>query len=90
MHECISIHVGQTSVRIGNACWKLYYLKHGMQPEGQMPSYKTIGGGNDSFNTFLSETGAGKQVPQVVIVDVEPTVTDKVCTGVYCQLFYPE
>lgn len=27
-----------------------------------MPSDKTIGGGDDSFNTFFSETGAGKHV----------------------------
>ena len=29
----------------------------GIQPDGQMPSDKTIGGGDDSFNTFFSETG---------------------------------
>nr|GMD49782.1 PHD finger protein ALFIN-LIKE 3-like [Ipomoea batatas]GMD56835.1 PHD finger protein ALFIN-LIKE 3-like [Ipomoea batatas]GME02063.1 PHD finger protein ALFIN-LIKE 3-like [Ipomoea batatas] len=31
------------------------------QSDGQMPSDKTIGGGDDAFNTFFSETGAGKQ-----------------------------
>ena len=39
-----------------------------------MPSDKTIGGGDDSFNTFFSETGAGKHVPRAVFVDLEPTV----------------
>jgi len=29
-----------------------------------MPSDKTIGGGDDAFNTFFSETGAGKHVPR--------------------------
>ncbi len=43
--ECISIHVGQADVQIGNACWELYCLEHGIQPDGQMPSDKTIGGG---------------------------------------------
>ena len=38
------------------------------------PSDKTIGGGDDSFNTFFSETGAGKHVPRAVFVDLEPTV----------------
>jgi tubulin alpha len=28
-----------------------------------MRSDKTIGGGDDSFNTFFNETGAGKHVP---------------------------
>jgi hypothetical protein len=51
-----------------------YCLEHGIQPDGQMPSDKTIGGGDDSFNTFFSETGAGKHVPRCVFVDLEPTV----------------
>ena len=42
-----------------------------------MPSDKTIGGGDDSFNTFFSETGAGKHVPRTVFVDLEPTVVGK-------------
>uniref|UniRef100_A0A672ZH01 Uncharacterized protein n=1 Tax=Sphaeramia orbicularis TaxID=375764 RepID=A0A672ZH01_9TELE len=88
--ECISVHVGQAGVQIGNACWELYCLEHGIQPDGQMPSDKTIGGGDDSFNTFFSETGAGKHVPRAVFVDLEPTVIDEVRTGTYRQLFHPE
>ncbi|KAI5609112.1 tubulin alpha-1C chain, partial [Silurus asotus] len=90
LRECISIHVGQAGVQIGNACWELYCLEHGIQPDGQMPSDKTIGGGDDSFNTFFSETGAGKHVPRAVFVDLEPTVIDEVRTGTYRQLFHPE
>uniref|UniRef100_A0A452QEE9 Tubulin/FtsZ GTPase domain-containing protein n=1 Tax=Ursus americanus TaxID=9643 RepID=A0A452QEE9_URSAM len=66
MREFISIHVGQAGVQIGNACWELCCLEHGIQPDGQMPSDKTIRGGVDSFNTFFSETGAGKHVPRAV------------------------
>ena len=72
--ECISVHVGQAGVQMGNACWELYCLEHGIQPDGQMPSDKTIGLETDSFNTFFSETGAGKHVPRAVFVDLEPTV----------------
>ena len=54
-----------------------------------MPSDKTVGG-EDSFNTFFSETGAGKHVPRAVFVDLEPTVIDEVHTGTYHQLFHPE
>ena len=53
-------------------------MEHGIQPDGQMPSDKTIGGGDDSFNTFFSETGAGKHVPRAVFVDLEPTVVGKI------------
>ena len=79
-------------------CFKLFNirnsffisLEHGIQPDGQMPSDKTIGGGDDSFNTFFSETGAGKHVPRAVFVDLEPTVVDEVRLGTYRQLFHPE
>jgi len=90
MREAIAIHVGQGGVQVGNACWELFCLEHGIQPDGQMPSDKTIGGGDDSFNTFFSETGAGKHVPRCVFVDLEPTVIDEVRTGTYRQLFHPE
>ncbi|XP_008404808.1 tubulin alpha-1B chain-like [Poecilia reticulata] len=55
-----------------------------------MPSDKTAGRGDDSFNTFFSETGSGKHVPRAVYVDLEPTVIDEVRTGTYHQLFHPE
>ncbi len=90
MREKISVHIGQAGCQIGNTCWKLYCLEHGIQPDGQMPSDKTIGGGDDSFNTFFSETGAGKHVPRAVFVDLEPTVVDEVRIGTYRQLFHPE
>ncbi|XP_010139959.1 PREDICTED: tubulin alpha-5 chain [Buceros rhinoceros silvestris] len=75
---------------MGNTCWELYCLEHGIQPDGQMPSDKTIGGGDDSFTTFFCETGAGKHVPRAIFVDLEPTVIDEVRGGVYRQLFHPE
>ena len=90
MRECICIHIGQCGIQVGNACWELFCLEHGIQPDGQMPSDKTIGGGDDAFNTFFSETGAGKHVPRCVFVDLEPTVVDEVRTGTYRQFFHPE
>ena len=51
MRECLSIHVGQAGVQIGNACWELYCLEHGIGPDGVMPSEKTVG--DDSFSTFF-------------------------------------
>ncbi|KAH7440399.1 hypothetical protein KP509_04G105400 [Ceratopteris richardii] len=54
---------------IGNACWELYCLEHGIQPDGQMPSDKTVGGGDDAFNTFF------------IFLDLEPTVIDELISG---------
>ncbi|XP_037087269.1 tubulin alpha-1C chain-like [Pollicipes pollicipes] len=89
MREVISVHVGQAGVQMGNACWELYCLEHGIMPDGQMPSDESIGVADDSFNTFFSETGSGKHVPRAVFVDLEPTVVDEVRTGTYRQLFHP-
>ena len=66
-----------TVLQVGNACWELYCLEHGIQPDGQMPSDKTIGGGDDAFNTFFSETGAGKHVPRCVFLDLEVRPPDR-------------
>uniref|UniRef100_M4CDH9 Tubulin alpha chain n=1 Tax=Brassica campestris TaxID=3711 RepID=M4CDH9_BRACM len=90
MREIISIHIGQAGIQVGNSCWELYCLEHGIQPDGMMPSDTTVGVAHDAFNTFFSETGAGKHVPRAVFVDLEPTVIDEVRTGTYRQLFHPE
>merc|ERR1711970_1686373 len=88
MRECISVHIGQAGCQIGNACWELYCLEHGIQPDGHMPSDKAFG--DESFTWVFSETGAGKHVPRAVFVDLEPSVIDEVRTGTYRQLFHPE
>ncbi|XP_046350073.2 tubulin alpha-1 chain-like [Haliotis rufescens] len=90
MRECISVHIGQAGVQIGNACWELYCLEHGIQPDGQMPSDKTIGGVDDSFNTFFSETGSGKHVPRALFIDTDNSSVDAIRNGSYRQLFDPE
>uniref|UniRef100_A0A914YFL6 Tubulin/FtsZ GTPase domain-containing protein n=1 Tax=Panagrolaimus superbus TaxID=310955 RepID=A0A914YFL6_9BILA len=59
MREVVSLHVGQAGVQIGNACWELYCLEHGIQPDGLMPADTTVGVEDASFNTFFSETQAG-------------------------------
>lgn len=73
------------------ACRELYCLEHGIQTNSQIPSNETIcRGGDDSFNTFFSETWAGKHLPCAVFVDLELTVIGEVSMGTYWQLFHPE
>ena len=64
---------------MGNACWELYCLEHGIQPDGLMPTDTSVGEevDTDEFNTFFSETGGGKHVPRAIFVDLEPTVIGK-------------
>jgi tubulin alpha len=90
MRECISIHLGQGGIQVGNQCWELYCLEHGIQPDGTMPADSSIGTENDSFNTFFSETSSGKHVPRAVYVDLEPSVCDEVRSSTYKDLYHPE
>jgi len=93
MRECISIHLGQAGIQVGNNCWELYCLEHGIDTNGDMPAdneHGTKGGNDDSFSTFFSETSMGKHVPRAVFVDLEPTVCDEVRTGKYSKLYHPE
>jgi tubulin alpha len=78
----------QAAVQIGNACWELYCLEHGIQPDGKMPSDNTIGVGDDYFNTLFSELVL--EAPRTVFVDLEPTVVENVRTGTYRLLLRPE
>ena len=68
---------------MGNACWELYCLEHGILPDGMMPQDDNNIEGDDSFNTFFMETQGGKHVPRAVFVDLEPTVVGK------CNILVP-
>jgi len=87
MREVISIQVGQAGVQIGNACWELYTIEHGLSPDGRPldPTRSDIG-----YSTFFSETGSGKYVPRSLYVDLEPGCIEDVRSGPYRSLFHPE
>jgi len=89
MREVISIHVGQAGVQIGNSCWELYCLEHGLNPDGTL-SADSVSASDDSFSTFFSSTGSGRHVPRAIFVDLEPSVIDSVRSSQYRQLFHPE
>ena len=40
---------------MGNACWDLYCLEHGLLPDGTLSP--NTPDNDDSFSTFFSETG---------------------------------
>ncbi|KAL3103902.1 hypothetical protein niasHT_022417 [Heterodera trifolii] len=86
MREVISLHMGQAGVQIGNACWELYCLEHGIQPDGRMPADESVGVEDHSYKTFFSETPSGKHVPRSIFVDLESTVVDEIRTGTYRQV----
>uniref|UniRef100_A0AAR5QGW9 Tubulin alpha chain n=2 Tax=Dendroctonus ponderosae TaxID=77166 RepID=A0AAR5QGW9_DENPD len=89
MRECISVHIGQAGVQIGNSMWELYCLEHGIQPDGTILPQKEVRSDN-CYGTFFSEVENGKMVPRAIMVDLEPTVVDEVRTGYYKKLYHPE
>ena len=61
---------------MGNACWELYCLEHGINPDGQAKTNDADHTDNNEpfANTFFGETSSGKFVPRAVYADLEPTV----------------
>merc|ERR1712112_442918 len=86
--ECISLHIGQAGCQIGQACWELYGLEHGIMPDGKLGT--TAAACDNDYSAFYQETGAGRYVPRSVFLDLEPSVIDEIRTGTYRQLFRPE
>jgi len=77
MREVISMHIGQAGVQIGNSCWELYCLEHGIGPDGYLLENREVSK-DSSHSTFFSQTGGGKHVPRSLMIDLEPTVIDQV------------
>ncbi|KYK63785.1 putative alpha-tubulin I, partial [Toxoplasma gondii TgCatPRC2] len=93
MREIISLHIGQAGVQVGNACWELFCLEHGIGSGGRRVDQ--VNGGDfissdSSFNAFFAETAQKQYVPRCVMVDLEPTVVDDVRKGSYGKLFHPD
>jgi tubulin alpha len=86
MREIISLHIGQAGIQLGNSCWELYCLEHGISHDGSLlPDYKP----SRHLTTFFNETGSGKYVPRNIFMDLEPSVIDEVKSGPYSKLFHP-
>ena len=88
MREVISIHIGQAGCQIGESCWELYCLEHGLEPNGRLPEYSQHGK-EESLSTFYNNTGSGQYVPRAVFVDLEPSVIDNIRNSPYRKLYHP-
>eukprot|EP01097_Dermamoeba_algensis_P002054 TRINITY_DN1818_c0_g3_i2.p1 TRINITY_DN1818_c0_g3~~TRINITY_DN1818_c0_g3_i2.p1 ORF type:complete len:448 (-),score=109.18 TRINITY_DN1818_c0_g3_i2:234-1577(-) len=88
MREVISLHIGQAGIQLGNSCWELFCLEHGVEADGQLQKNGKDAG--KAFQTFFQVSSAGRCVPRSVMVDLEPTVVDEVKTGKYGKLFASE
>lgn len=82
----MSLHVGQAGVQIGEACWELFTLEHGVNVDGTLMDDVKV---DDNMKTFFSDTQTGKVVPRVLFVDLEQSVVSSVMTGQYRSLYNP-
>lgn len=67
--ECISLHIGQAGIQLGNVLWDLFCLEHGITKDGSLKKHT-----DEGYATFFSATESEKQVPRAIMVDLEPTV----------------
>jgi tubulin alpha len=90
MKELISIHVGAAGVQLGNACWDLFCLEHGVLSDGSLASSSIGGEGQEALRSVFSVSAAAKCSPRAVYVDTDPTVINEVRTGATQDLFQSE
>lgn len=77
--------------QIASACWELYCLEHGIQPDGTMCQDNNLDNDSNAFFSccYCHSTKVLKCVPRVVLVDLEPIPIDEIRTGCYRALFDP-
>ena len=95
MREIITIHIGQAGCQLGNKCWELFCLEHGIQPdghisEGSLGKRSKLVGSDTAYNAFFQELQNGHNVPRSIFVDTEPTVIDEIKTSEYKHLYHPQ
>ena len=83
MREIICLHVGQAGIQVGNSCWELFCIEHGISPSGEI-----LNPSEDSrSSTLFSESCSGKYTPRAVFMDLEPSVINEMRRGPYSSLF---
>jgi tubulin alpha len=63
MNEIVCLHIGQAGCQIGHACWELFCLEHGIQPDGTILNNKS----DQSMLTFFEDIGY-KYTPRMLYI----------------------
>ena len=87
MREIISIHLGQAGVQIGESCWSLLSLEHGIEPNGEKNLKDIFNIGIYDNETFFSENNE-KYVSRSIFFDLDPSVINDIKIGKYKDLFH--
>ncbi|XP_045461778.1 tubulin alpha-2 chain-like [Harmonia axyridis] len=86
MADIISLHIGQAGIQIGNSCWELYSIEHGIDKDGRRDEHTE----DDKCSTFFSETDSGRFSPKAIFIDLEPSVIDSIKMGPMKGMYHPD
>lgn len=87
MREVISIHIGQAGCQIGNSCWPLFSLEHGVLADGTLGPAQNV---DENMTTFFQDTQQGRVVPRNIFIDLEDSVINEIRSGLYKHLYHPQ
>lgn len=85
--EIISLQIGQAGVQMGDTCWELYCLEHGINCDGSVKSENAV---DENTTTFFAESSCGKFVPNSIFIDLEPSVIDEIRNGSHREMYRPQ
>ena len=80
------IHIGKEGIELGEACWELFCLEHGISPYGSALPENIVG----KVDSLFGLASNYKYVPRSIFIDSESSLVDKIKIGRYKNLFLPE
>ncbi|CAL6049850.1 Beta-tubulin_2 [Hexamita inflata] len=87
MKEILTIQVGQCGNNLASSFWEGAILEHQIQNDGLLiDPLEPVG----NQGVYFQEASNGRHVPRSVLVDLEPTIMDKIRKGSIGGLFKPE
>jgi tubulin alpha len=89
MRDSIFLHIGQAGVQIGQSCWELFCIEHGIDKDGTVSQKDQNSSPKENYQTLFNETEKGNYVPRCLFVDLDPITIDQVKTREYKNLFHP-
>ncbi|CAL6106878.1 Beta_tubulin [Hexamita inflata] len=87
MKEILTIQVGQCGNNLASTFWEGAMFEHQIQNDGLLiDPLEPVG----NQSVYFQEASNGRHVPRSVLVDLEPTILDKIRKGSIGGLFKPE
>jgi len=73
---------------VGDEFWKSLCQEHGINPEGILEEYATLG--DDRKDVFFYQADDEHYIPRSLLIDLEPRVINSIQNGLYKNLYNPE